>query len=98
MDGEDASKVKEVMVKEKLSWRTFVDRGAIADKWKPAGAPSFYILDPKGVIRQKWAGAPVAEIIRATRRLASPNAVAAGDGGRGRPIRPRCVGLWLIGQ
>ena len=57
-DGEDARKVKEVMVKEKLNWRSFVDRGAIADKWKPAGTPAFYIIDPKGVIRYKWAGAP----------------------------------------
>ena len=58
MDGEEAGKVKEVMAKERLSWRSFVDRGAIADKWKPAGTPTFYILDSKGVIRYKWAGAP----------------------------------------
>jgi len=57
-DGEDARKVKEVMDKEKLSWRSFVDRGAIAEKWKPPGTPTFYIIDPKGVIRHKWAGAP----------------------------------------
>lgn len=58
MDGEDAQKVKEVMVKESLGWRSFVDRGAIARKWKPAGTPTFYVIDPKGVIRHKWAGAP----------------------------------------
>ncbi len=46
------------MVREQLSWRSFVDRGAIADKWKPAGTPTFYIIDAKGVIRYKWAGAP----------------------------------------
>ena len=65
IDGEDAIKVKEVMAKENLSWRSFVDRGAIADKWKPPGTPSFYILDPKGVIRYKWAGAPGAKAIDA---------------------------------
>jgi hypothetical protein len=32
--------------------------GAIAEKWKPAGTPTFYIIDPKGVMRYKWAGAP----------------------------------------
>ena len=62
-DNDDASKVKRVMVKEQLNWRSFVDRGAIADKWKPAGTPAFFILDPKGVIRHKWAGAPGAKAI-----------------------------------
>ena len=51
------------MVKEQLNWRTFVDKGPIADKWKPAGTPSFYILDAKGVIRYKWAGAPATKAI-----------------------------------
>jgi len=46
------------MVREKLNWRSIVDQGAIADKWKPAGTPSFFIIDPQGVIRYKWAGAP----------------------------------------
>lgn len=57
-NGEDAKKVKEVMDKERLLWWSFVDKGPIAEKWKPAGTPSFYVLDPKGVIRYKWAGAP----------------------------------------
>ena len=60
-DGEDAKKVKEVMDKEKLNWRSFVDRGEIGAKWKPAGTPSFFIIDPRGVIRHKWAGAPGAK-------------------------------------
>jgi hypothetical protein len=51
------------MVKEKLDWRSFVDRGDIAARWKPAGTPSFYIIDPGGVIRYKWAGAPGAKAI-----------------------------------
>jgi hypothetical protein len=57
-DRDDASMVKKVMVKEQLNWRSFVDRGAISDKWKPAGTPSYYIIDSQGVIRYKWAGAP----------------------------------------
>ena len=57
-DNDDATKVKAVMVKEQLNWRTSVDRGAIAEKWKPAGTPNFYIIDPEGVIRYTWAGAP----------------------------------------
>jgi hypothetical protein len=58
MDGEDATKVKEVMVKEKLNWRTFVDRGPISDRWKPPGTPTFILIDHKGLIRKKWAGGP----------------------------------------
>ena len=60
---DDTGTVKKVMVKQQLNWRTFVDRGPIADKWKPAGTPAFYIIDPKGVIRYKWAGAPGAKAI-----------------------------------
>jgi hypothetical protein len=62
-DDDDAPKVKAVMTKEQLNWRTFVDRGPIAEKWKPAGTPSFYIIDHQGVIRYKWAGAPGAKAI-----------------------------------
>lgn len=62
-DGEDTRKVKEVMVKAELRWRSFVDKGEIAAKWKPGGTPAFYIIDPKGVIRHKWAGAPGAKAI-----------------------------------
>ena len=62
-EGEDAAKVKEVMDKEELNWRTFVDHGPIAQKWKPAGTPAYFIIDPRGVIRHKWAGAPGEKVI-----------------------------------
>ena len=62
-DNDSANIVKKVMFKEKLNWRSFVDQGPIADKWKPAGTPSFYIIDAQGVIRYKWAGAPGAKAI-----------------------------------
>jgi hypothetical protein len=58
IDQDDAPKVKAVMDQEQLHWRSFIDRGAIAAKWKPAGTPAYYILDAQGVIRHKWAGAP----------------------------------------
>jgi hypothetical protein len=46
------------MEKEKLSWRSFADQGAIVSKWKLSGTPTFYVLDAKGVIRHKWVGSP----------------------------------------
>src|SRR5262245_55613074 len=62
-DRDDAEKVRKAMVKERLNWRSFVDSGGIAARWKPAGTPTFYIIDSKGVIRHKWAGAPGAKAI-----------------------------------
>ena len=67
VDGEGVD-LRELMEKENLNWRTFVDRGPIAARWKPAGTPSFFVLDPKGVIRFKWAGAPGAKAIDAALR------------------------------
>src|SRR5688572_16425184 len=64
-DEDTVSTVKKVMVKEQLNWRTFVDRGPIADTWKPAGTPAFYIIDARGIIRNKWAGPPAAKVLDA---------------------------------
>ncbi len=46
------------MDKEKLSWRSFADEGAIIGKWNLPGTPTFYVIDPRGVIRHKWVGSP----------------------------------------
>jgi hypothetical protein len=59
IEGLEAGELKQVMDNEKLPWRSFADGdGAIAKRWKPAGTPTFFIIDHKGVIRYKWAGAP----------------------------------------
>src|ERR671930_2640781 len=63
-NGYDAKKLKEVMDKEKLNWRSFVDArtksglGAISTKWNLVGTPTVYLLDHKGGIRHKWLGGP----------------------------------------
>jgi len=45
------------MVKENLPWRSFaVDRATCA-KWS-AGTPAYYLIDSRGVIRNKWVGNP----------------------------------------
>jgi len=61
--GSNAKQLKELMEKEKITWRSFVDvgnagAGPIATKWNLSATPTFYVIDPKGVIRYKWAGAP----------------------------------------
>jgi len=58
-------KLKEVMDKEKLTWRSFADDGAITSKWNLHGTPTLYVLDHKGVIRQKWLGSPGERAIEA---------------------------------
>jgi hypothetical protein len=68
--GSNAKQLKKVMEKEKLTWRSFVDAGnagagPIATKWNLSATPTFYVLDHKGVIRYKWAGAPGAKVLDA---------------------------------
>jgi len=46
------------MVEEKLNWRSFADKGAIAPEWNFPATPTFYVIDHKGVIRRKWVGKP----------------------------------------
>jgi hypothetical protein len=50
------------MDKEKLNWRSFADGRTISEKWN-AATPTYYVLDPKGVIRYKWVGSPGAKAI-----------------------------------
>ena len=51
-------KLKQVMDKEKLNWRSFTDHHDISPKWSTRGTPTYYVIDPKGVIRYKWFGYP----------------------------------------
>jgi hypothetical protein len=49
--------LKERMGKEKMNWRSFVQQEAVNARWNPS-TPSYYVLDPRGVIRHKWVGPP----------------------------------------
>jgi hypothetical protein len=56
------------MDKQKITWRSFVDAGdagagPIATKWNLSATPTLYVIDHKGVIRNKWAGAPGEKVI-----------------------------------
>jgi hypothetical protein len=68
--GAKAKQLKDVMEKEKITWRSFVDAGnagagPIARKWNLSATPTFYLLDHKGVIRHKWAGPPGEKVLDA---------------------------------
>jgi hypothetical protein len=61
VNGYDVKQLKKAMDKEKLTWRSFADpgalgQGAIAAKWNFPATPTMYVLDPQGVIRYKWVG------------------------------------------
>jgi peroxiredoxin len=61
--------LKKLADKENLTWRSFSDpptsegKGVIAKKWNLAGTPTIYLVDHKGVIRNKWVGGAPAKII-----------------------------------
>jgi hypothetical protein len=68
--GSKAKQLKGVMEKERITWRSFADAGnagagPIATKWNLSATPTFYVIDPKGVIRHKWAGPPGEKVMDA---------------------------------
>ena len=68
--GANAKQLKKVMENQKITWRSFVDAGPagagpIATKWNLSATPTFYVIDHKGVIRYKWAGAPGEKVLHA---------------------------------
>jgi hypothetical protein len=66
--GHESAKLKQVMDKEKLNWRSLASR-AVSAQWN-AATPTYYLLDQHGVIRHKWVGSPGATAIdRALEKL-----------------------------
>jgi hypothetical protein len=68
--GANAEQLQKVMEEQKITWRSFVDTGnagggPIATKWNLSVTPTFYVIDHKGVIRYKWAGAPGEKVMDA---------------------------------
>jgi len=54
----EAKKLKGVMDREKLNWRSFVVHETILEQWNNPGTPMYYVIDHRGVIRSKWFGYP----------------------------------------
>jgi hypothetical protein len=54
----EPKKLKVVMDREKMNWRSFAVQETILEQWNNPGTPMYYVLDPRGVIRHKWVGYP----------------------------------------
>ena len=56
------------MQKQQITWRSFVDpgnasAGPISTRWNISATPTMYLIDHRGIIRCKWAGAPGEKVI-----------------------------------
>jgi Thioredoxin-like len=56
----DQKELKKVLEKEQITWRSWFDGGStdgpIANQWNVQGWPTLYLVDSKGVIRDKSLG------------------------------------------
>jgi Thioredoxin-like len=56
----DRMELKKVLEKEQITWRSWFDGGStggpIASQWNIRGWPTLYLVDSKGVIRDKSLG------------------------------------------
>jgi hypothetical protein len=73
----ESKDLKATMAVEKMNWRSFAYQEAISARWNPS-TPSYYVLDPRGVIRHKWVGAPGATAIDTALEKLIHDAEAAG--------------------
>ncbi len=63
---DDRDELKKVLVKQKLTWRSFWNGGGdgpISNRWNVQGWPTLYVIDAKGVIRHKWLGSPGDKVV-----------------------------------
>ena len=64
----DPREIAARMKTENVNWRNALDLGEAADgtlwsTWAVRGFPQFYLLDDKGVIRQRWFGNPGEDVM-----------------------------------
>ncbi len=66
-DGEQADVLARLQ-KEGINWRNAIDvtpDGPWASKWNVSGFPTLYLIDAKGIIREKWLGSPGDDVLDA---------------------------------
>jgi hypothetical protein len=65
----DRDKIKKVIEKENITWRSFWNggstRGPISSAWKISGWPTIYVIDAEGVIRYMTVGSNEAATMQA---------------------------------
>jgi hypothetical protein len=63
----DVAHAKKVATAKGITWRSFKDQrdgeGTISKAWNLRGWPTLYLIDHKGIIRQRWVGAPPSEVL-----------------------------------
>ncbi len=62
----DAANVLPRLQEEGIQWRNAIDvtpNGDWASKWNVSGWPTLYLIDAKGVIREKWLGSPGDDVL-----------------------------------
>ena len=66
---QDKAELKKAMEKENITWRSFWNggstQGPISTRWAVQGWPTLYLIDHKGVIRNKWEGSPGDKVLDA---------------------------------
>jgi thiol-disulfide isomerase/thioredoxin len=63
----DVAHAKKVATAKGITWQSFKDQpngeSAISKTWNLRGWPTLYLIDHKGIIRQRWVGAPPSEVL-----------------------------------
>jgi hypothetical protein len=63
----DRAELKKVLEKEKITWRSFWNggstQGLISTRWAIRGWPSLFLIDHKGVLREKYEGSPGEKVL-----------------------------------
>ncbi len=66
-DRGSAEDLKKKNEEAQITWRSFKndrgDKGQISKDWAVQGWPTIYLIDHKGVIREKWLGSPGEEVL-----------------------------------
>jgi thioredoxin family protein len=58
---QNREELKKVLEQQNITWRSFWaggTNGPIPSQWKVTGWPTIYLIDHKGIVRQKYLGNP----------------------------------------
>ena len=81
----ESKTLADIMEKADLPWRSFKFVESVAREWNPS-TPTFYALDARGVIRNKWAGGVGAQAMDAALEKLVREAVQAQKEPKREPV------------